>query len=186
MHYQRWAKHGDPLKVLKVQVSKGFYKECTVENCHKNPHGKGLCDMHTKLKLRQETPEYSVWLDIKRRCYNENTIGYKNYGGRGIAVCDRWLHSFKDFYEDMGKRPKGDYSIERNDVNGNYEPSNCRWATRLEQANNKRNNRWVTIDGVTKTLGGWSIASGLPMSTLRGRYYVFKWPLNKLLTPKKG
>jgi hypothetical protein len=83
-------------------------------------------------------PESTVWGAMKRRCYNKNSPEYKYYGARGITVCERWRKSFSDFYADMGPRPSPKHSIDRIDVNGNYEPSNCRWATQLIQSRNTR------------------------------------------------
>ena len=87
---------------------------------------------------------------MKARCFNKNDRGYKNYGARGITVCERWVNSFSNFLEDMGLAPSANYSIDRIDVNGNYEPSNCRWATWKEQAANRRNN--IYIDFETRSL----------------------------------
>ena len=85
-------------------------------------------------------PLYHTWEAMKQRCYYKNADNYHLYGGRGITVCDRWLNSFKNFYEDMGDKPEpiDDYTLDRKDVDGNYEPSNCRWATWSEQHINKR------------------------------------------------
>lgn len=84
------------------------------------------------------TPTYRSWRAMLSRCENPNATGYGRYGGRGITVCDRWRADFTAFLADMGERPSIDHSIDRIDTDGNYEPSNCRWATRSEQQQNKR------------------------------------------------
>lgn len=88
----------------------------------------------TKTKM----PEYRIYHGIKQRCYNKNRDSFKLYGGRGIEMCDRWLSDFRNFYQDMGKRPTDKHSIDRVDPNKGYSPDNCRWATAKEQAETKR------------------------------------------------
>jgi len=100
------------------------------------------------------TSIYMIWHEMIERCRNPNNKAYPNYGGRGITVCKRWL-KFENFLTDMGEHPVG-LSIDRINNNGNYEPSNCRWATRSEQMINSRNAKLVTWNGVTKTIKGWA------------------------------
>lgn len=114
-------------------------------------------------------PEFISWDAMKQRCTNPAHKSFKNYGGRGIKVCDRWLESFEDFYADMGNRPAGT-TLERDEVDGNYEPGNCKWVTYKEQGNNRRNNRALTLEGVTMTMAEW--AEKLSMSRQALRYRV--------------
>jgi len=104
---------------------------------------------------------YWVWLGIKARCYNPNHISFASYGGRGIDVCDRWLHSFDFFLEDMGERPFLKAQIDRIDNDKGYYPENCRWATTTQNARNKRNNRIITYNGETLTAIEWSERLGI-------------------------
>lgn len=101
---------------------------------------KGESHGYTKGVDRNYLPStYRVWQNMKQRCYNTNATGYEHWGGRGIKVCDKWKNSFTEFLKDMGEKPKGK-SLDRIDFNGNYELSNCRWATAKQQNNNSRIN----------------------------------------------
>lgn len=134
-------------------------------------------------RITGETPEYQAWMAMKFRCLNnKSNQKYDRYGGRGIKVCDRWLYSFENFYADMGPRPSNKHTVDRfPDNNGNYEPSNCRWGTPLEQANNKRNNINITFLGETKTLANWARTVKMSRDTLVCRHKN-NWPVKYLLT----
>jgi len=114
-----------------------------------------------------ETIEYNIWSCMKGRCSNKKNSEYKNYGGRGIIVCKRWLR-FENFFEDMGNIPK-DKSIDRIDNDGNYEPGNCRWATKIEQANNTRVNVFIEYEGKRFTVAQWSRRLGIKDKTIYKR-----------------
>jgi len=107
------------------------------------------------------TPEYRSWMHMKRRCTDEKNDQYKDYGARGIKVCDRWLEAFENFLEDMGLRPTLKHTIERRDNDGNYEPSNCYWATKAEQSRNKRSNRYLEYNGERMVLRDWGARLGI-------------------------
>lgn len=114
-------------------------------------------------------PGYWSWGGMIQRCTNPKNPAYHNYGGRGILVCERWLQ-FSNFLEDMGQAPAG-MTIERINNDGNYEKSNCVWATKAQQANNTRTNRVLELDGERKTVAQWSQASGVKYETIRGRLH---------------
>lgn len=132
-----------------------------------------------------QKPEYRVWTGIRKRCNNEKCDDYPDYGGRGITICERW-NDFKNFYEDMGPRPSKKHSIERDDVNGNYCPENCRWATNMEQANNRRNNRVLDYKNQSMTVSHWACLLKMNPYTLYDRLDN-GWSVEKALTtPVKG
>ena len=136
---------------------------------------------HSKSKKRL----YRTYHHMKERCYSPKAKGYVDYGGRGISICDEWLSDFESFYDWAVSHGYSDeLSIDRIDVNGNYEPSNCRWATNTEQERNKRHTRKLTFQGKTKPLAEWSEIYGLSASTIWGRVQrgwnleeAFKTPL---------
>jgi hypothetical protein len=109
---------------------------------------------------------YRIWCNMKSRCYNKNILNFINYGGRGIMVCEEWRNNFESFLKwSMENGYQDDLLIDRIDNNGNYEPTNCRWTTRKEQNLNRRNNRLVTIDGITKSFSEWADAFEISRST---------------------
>lgn len=127
------------------------HKICKIDGCDNKSRSLGYCQKHyssfynhgdAEYKSQhipcRTLPEYHVWSDMKQRCLNVNHKNYDSYGGRGITVCDRWLHDFKTFFSDMGQRTSDKHSIDRIDNDGGYAPDNCRWATKSVQNSNVR------------------------------------------------
>jgi hypothetical protein len=137
--------HGGPLRDGRV-VSCGCHR-ANFARVHRRTHGK------------RRTAEYRIWSLMKYRCLNPDAVGFCWWGGRGIGVCERWL-KFENFYADMGDRPSLKHTLDRIDNDGDYEPGNCRWVLRSVQANNKRNNVVLTIDGVSQTVAQWARQAG--------------------------
>jgi hypothetical protein len=113
------------------------------------------------------TVTYQSWCAMRARCQNEHCDQYPRYGGRGIRVCERW-QTFNEFLADMGERPLG-ATLDRIDRAGHYEPQNCRWASRIEQARNTSRNRLITVAGQTRCLAEWADITGIRYSTLKSR-----------------
>ena len=161
-------------EVLSNNLTRGVSKSCgcwNMEVLHSRPNTALL-------------PEYKIWSSMRSRCNCETDTNFKNYGARGIKVCEQW-DSFQKFYADMGPRPPG-LSIERVDNNGDYTPKNCEWATKGAQARNKRNSRLYTLEGVTKTQTEWANLIGVTPANLAYRLKA-GWTLKEACTiPNQG
>lgn len=144
---------GNLKEVYITELIRGHTKSC---GCLKRDttisRNKRLRTTHGKTHTRL----FNIWDAMKKRCYNKNVNNYKDYGGRGIKICDEWLHDFQAFYDwSISNGYDDNLTIDRIDVNGNYEPNNCRWLTHKQQQRNKRNNKNYTINGVTHCLSEW-------------------------------
>ena len=130
------------------------------------------------------TRAHTAWINMQERCLNPNHNSYHRYGGRGVKICQRWLDSFTNFHDDMGDPPKG-MSLDRIDVDGDYEPSNCRWATDEEQSNNRENNRYLEFGGKKQTIAQWAREVGMSREALRYRINA-GWSIEEALTMDKN
>lgn len=147
--------------------------KCVPRRVHNKSHG--MC----------ETAEYFVWLSMKDRCARKKNKAYKNYGARGIKVCDRWM-KFSNFIADMGPRPTPEHTVERRDNSLGYSPDNCEWATRHAQSRNRRGLRWLTLNGETRIATDWAPIVGLPKTTIIQRLFNGWSPEETLTIPYGG
>lgn len=157
---------------------------CFIKNHVSELHKKNITHGKTKTTL------YRVWQNMKARCYNKNLTQYKDWGGRGIIICNEWRYDFQAFYDwsiDNGYKSNNGRNIltlDRIDVNGNYEPSNCRWATAKEQARNQRTNHLITYNGETHCIAEWSEILDIKQKILIQRICRYKWNIDRALTQK--
>ena len=174
---------GSVCECSETVLVKGYAKSC---GCLKREI---LNEEKTTHKL-SNTKLYRVWSSMKDRCYREECKSYKNYGGRGICVCDEWKNDFKAFHDwAIANGYRDGLTIERKDVNGNYEPGNCCWIPKSEQSKNRRNVHLITYNGVTKTLSDWSRHLKVDRGTIRKyekKYGSGQVAITKLLEIKES
>ncbi len=143
---------------------------------HLRAHAVKSCGCLPEDIKRLPVDGYGCYSSMIQRCCNPKDKQYWRYGGRGIKVCDRWRESAKNFFEDMGPRPSRKHSIDRfPDQDGDYQPGNCRWATKQEQARNRRNNRLYEHNGVSRLIIDWAEHTGINVATIKSRLRL-GWP----------
>jgi hypothetical protein len=168
---QRWlflCDCGNETEAVKNDVVSGHTQSCGCLHTEITRQMGKQNAVHGHARRGKASSEYATWVTMRARCENPNVRGYQNWGGRGIRVCPRW-NDFEAFFSDMGLKPSPDHEIDRIDNDGNYEPSNCRWATPIEQANNMRSNRRITIGGREATIAEHARESNIDPDKLRNR-----------------
>lgn len=170
---------GKEIITTTANLKRRHSKSC---GCLRKEHTSGINNNFYKHGM-YNTKLYQTWHNMKQRCFNKNSSHYKNYGGRGIKVCDEWLE-FMNFYNwAMSNEYSEELTIDRIDVNGNYEPDNCRWVDNKTQCNNKRNNHLITYNGKTHTMMEWSRLLNIKYDVLRFRLKR-GWDIEKALTER--
>ena len=180
-YYTVWCRCdcGTEKEVRESGLTAGTTKSCGCTNRSPLTHGMAgrLDDRGTRV------PEYRAWGNIVQRCTKPSNPQWKNYGGRGITICDRWRESFAAFMEDMGPKPSPDHTIDRIDNERGYEPGNCQWATKKQQCRNRRDNHLLTYQGKTMSVAAWAEETGIRDQTLRGRLRLGWSTKRTLATP---
>lgn len=156
---------GNHVSVIGSQLLSGNTKSCT---CLQKQKAFAKCYKHGL----KDTPEYMAWVNMRNRCYYKNNNHYHRYGGRGITVCKRWLgeNGFINFYNDMGKRPTSEHSLDRKNNDKNYTKSNCRWATEKIQQRNKSVNVWLEANGIRMLQREWAKRWNVTDSLIRQHF----------------
>lgn len=181
---RKWRCKCDCGKIIDVftnNLTRGNTKSCGCLNSE-------LASKRSTTHGKTNTRLYHIYNSMKQRCYEINNPSYIHYGQRGIIICKEWLSDFINFYNwSINNGYQKGLSIDRIDVNGNYEPSNCRWITKEEQQRNKTNNIQITYNGKTKPLKTWCVELGLPYRTIFARYKYGNWrdPVTLFETPIK-
>lgn len=170
---------GKEFKARIATVKQYKITSCGCKNKKCGPHGR-------EDYIAPKSSEYNAWIAMKARCYNPKLIAYKNYGGRGIIVCERWRNSYKNFLEDMGTKPTPKHSLDRHpNKNGNYEPGNCRWATSTQQNRNSRRTIYLTYNGIRYSLPEFCEEHGLSRKKCAERLR-WGWTIDELFLSVKA
>jgi len=164
--------------VLGTNLQQGLSKSC---GCYQKENPGHFKHGHTKKNYATST--YYIWAEMIQRCFTPTHKRFNDYGGRGITVCNRW-RDFQNFLSDMGEKPESK-SLDRMDNNGNYEPGNCRWATKDEQINNTRQNVYIDIGEIRITMKQFSRAYGIPYARFRYLYRTRKMSIDQILLREK-
>lgn len=150
--------------MLASALKSGRSKSC---GCYGAERSIEICGENFRTHGESKSRLYKIYCGIKKRCYNPNALNYKNYGARGITMCNEWLNSWYDFRDWALENGYNDsLTIDRIDVNGDYNPQNCRWVTCVAQANNRRANRWITHNNETHTVAEWARILDIPYKRL--------------------
>ena len=131
---------------------------------------------------KTRTKIHSTWMNMIRRCHDENNPAFKDYGGRGITVCERWRNSFENFFADMGEPTTIKHTLDREDNDAGYSKSNCRWATSKQQSRNSRHNVHVEFNGEIMCISEWAEKLGMKMHTLYNRLFILGWDKTRAFT----
>ncbi len=173
---------GNPKDVRLHSLLRGHTRSC---GCLRREITSARMSTHGNSRPLNRTSEYVIWTNMKQRCTNPDNPAFRNYGGRGITVSERWIHSFDNFLADMGKRPSDVHEIERRDNENGYCPDNCYWATPQQQARNKRTSRYFEHAGQRMILDDWAKQVGISRKTLTTRLRD-GWSVARTLTEPAG
>lgn len=169
---------GNVVDVTTGELRSGRHLSC---GCYQRERASQAATIHGESRTRL----YRIWCAMIKRCENENAEGYENYGGRGISVCEEWRRDYISFRDwAMSHGYSTELTLDRCDVNENYCPENCKWATRFEQMNNTRRTRFFEYNGETHSLREWSDITGMSFSLLKGRLQR-GWSIEKTLSDQK-